>query len=201
MPAPANNPRKVSFHSSIPENAPTLLPNTRAAYKEGQAARKTENYYAVLRVDEEEEHVAIPTVIPNDPPPSSAKPVRSLLRVPRYSDPRPNPFNLRRKKKHQAMYATDKAPERTAISAEEIKEITDDPDFLEKAFKAVHPETGEAAEYRQLRTSSEGHLWEAAMSDEMGRLAQGNSRIEGTDTIQYIRHDEVPQGEKSLTHA
>lgn len=61
---------------------------------------------------------------------------------------------------------------------------------------AFNPDTGQIAEYPELRKCSEGPIWEAAAVDEIGRLFQGlgaDSKIpEGTNTCFFIRHDEVP---------
>lgn len=65
-----------------------------------------------------------------------------------------------------------------------------------RANKAIHPDTGELAEYSKLRTSSMGSEWEAAAADEFGRLAQGNlpHMPTGTDTIHFIHVSQLPKG-------
>jgi hypothetical protein len=71
-------------------------------------------------------------------------------------------------------------------------------DVMARANKAVHPDTGKLAEYQQLRTSSEGHLWEHSCALEMGRLAQGlpPEQPEGRDTFRFIPKSKVPKGAK-----
>ena len=61
------------------------------------------------------------------------------------------------------------------------------------ALKVTHPDTGEQVEYNQLKTSSEGKEWMESCSDEIGRLAQGNSRVKGTNTIHFITYDKIPE--------
>jgi len=57
---------------------------------------------------------------------------------------------------------------------------------------------GLPAEYRNLCTSSEGVEWIIETADTMGCLAQGNSdtAIEGTNTMFFIHHNEIPNGQK-----
>ena len=55
-------------------------------------------------------------------------------------------------------------------------------------------ETGKLLEYRQLlRHPRYKNVWNRSADDEFGRLAQGiGGRVQGTDTIRFIRKDEVP---------
>ena len=63
------------------------------------------------------------------------------------------------------------------------------------AMKAVHPDTGTLSEYPALIKSSDGELWEEACCEEIGRLAQGyGPNITGTDTLHFIRFDQIPKG-------
>ena len=61
---------------------------------------------------------------------------------------------------------------------------------------AFNPDTGQIAEYPELRKCSEGPLWEESAVDEIGRLFQGlgaDSKIPlGTNTCFFIPHSEVP---------
>lgn len=78
-------------------------------------------------------------------------------------------------------------------------EFTDDGDvFLHMCNKAVHPDTGKLAEYNELRTSSEGAIWEQSCAEEMGRLAQGlpPEIPTGRNTIRFISKNEVPRGKR-----
>ena len=59
--------------------------------------------------------------------------------------------------------------------------------------------------YRQLITHSDPEVqkaWLRSAANEYGRLAQGvGGRIKGTDTIQFIRKDEVPANrQKDVTY-
>jgi len=65
-------------------------------------------------------------------------------------------------------------------------------------FSAIHPDTGLPAEYRDLRTSSEGAEWIIETADEIGRLTQGNkeTQVQGTNTMFFIRKDDIPKGRK-----
>lgn len=68
----------------------------------------------------------------------------------------------------------------------------------ELANKAVNPDTGILSEYHTLLKSTDGNHWEEATCDEIGRLAQGNPPdIEGTDTMHFIRFEQIPQGRKA----
>ena len=61
---------------------------------------------------------------------------------------------------------------------------------------AFNPDTGQIAEYPELRKCSEGPIWENAAVDEIGRLFQGlgpGSKLpDGTNTCFFISHDDVP---------
>jgi hypothetical protein len=62
------------------------------------------------------------------------------------------------------------------------------------ANAVMHPITGVAMEYRQLITDPlTKEAWQLSAANEFGRLAQGvGGRIKGTDTIKFIRADELP---------
>ena len=64
---------------------------------------------------------------------------------------------------------------------------------------AINPDTGVAAEYKELRSSSVGPRWELAMSKELGRLFDGYTckddnthSVQGTQTCQFIHRHELP---------
>jgi hypothetical protein len=81
-----------------------------------------------------------------------------------------------------------------------VVELTeDDSAWMAVIYKAVHPDTGLDAEYKELLKSSKGPLWENACADEFGRLAQGNlpTLPTGTDTIHFIHRTEMPKGRKA----
>ena len=65
-------------------------------------------------------------------------------------------------------------------------------DWQHTSYKAIHPDTGDPVEYKDLLTSSDGLLWEECCADEIGRLAQGYKTILGTDTIHFIRITDMP---------
>ena len=69
--------------------------------------------------------------------------------------------------------------------------------WLHFAFAAMNPDTSLPAEYPELLRSSAGQIWEDSCSDEIGRLAQGNSRVKGTDTIFFIKHTDIPAGRRA----
>ena len=62
----------------------------------------------------------------------------------------------------------------------------------------VDEETGWALEYRDLiKDPRYREDWKHSFSNELGRLAQGLKRgINRTDTILFVRHDEIPQERK-----
>ena len=66
----------------------------------------------------------------------------------------------------------------------------------EQANKAINPDTGKLSEYPILLQSSDGIHWEKSCCEEIGRLAQGYppSDIQGTDTIHFIKFDQIPSG-------
>ena len=70
--------------------------------------------------------------------------------------------------------------------------------FFHQCLAAVHPDTGKSVEYTALLKSSDGHLWEESTCEEIGRLAQGYLPTipKGTDTLHFIRFDQVPKDRK-----
>jgi hypothetical protein len=56
----------------------------------------------------------------------------------------------------------------------------------------MNPDTNRVAEYRELASSSDGHLWAASNAEEIYRLANGKGDIPGTETITFIAPQEVP---------
>lgn len=67
------------------------------------------------------------------------------------------------------------------------------------ANKAINPDTGKLAEYGVLLKSSDGKHWEESCCEEIGRLAQGYlpNIPEGTDTMHFIRFDQIPKNRKA----
>ena len=61
---------------------------------------------------------------------------------------------------------------------------------------AINPGTGQIAECRKLSQSSDGPIWKASNSDEIGRLAQGFGTIKGAITIFFIHPLAMPPGRK-----
>ena len=67
----------------------------------------------------------------------------------------------------------------------------------------VDVETGKSLEYRQLMRDPEHKLiWNNSMSNQIGRLAQGNSRVQGTNTMFFITYENIPIDHcKDITYA
>jgi hypothetical protein len=67
---------------------------------------------------------------------------------------------------------------------------------------AINPDTGLPAEYLELSLSSDGLPWQGSMSEEVGRLVQGNgSTVEnGYETMRFLPITEIPRGTK-ITYA
>ena len=70
------------------------------------------------------------------------------------------------------------------------------PESFEHAYlgHAINPDTGLIANYKTLRKSSQGELWEKANADEFGRLLQGNgtTTTTGTNTMKFIDPKDLP---------
>ena len=63
----------------------------------------------------------------------------------------------------------------------------------------INPDTGKAAEYKELRTSSAGPRWELAMCKELGCLFQGykcaadtTHLVQGTHICTFINRAQIP---------
>ena len=77
-----------------------------------------------------------------------------------------------------------------------------------KTIKAIFPtvhhiynEHGKKETIDTLRNSAQKDVWEWALSNEWGRLAQGNIYgVQATDTIEFITPEEIPKG-KDITYA
>jgi hypothetical protein len=72
-----------------------------------------------------------------------------------------------------------------------------------EAHAAIHPDTGATLNYRVLEAGPDRDVWLRSMANDLGRLAQGvgkcrpaDDRIKGTDTIFFIRTQDVPVGRK-----
>ena len=63
-----------------------------------------------------------------------------------------------------------------------------------QANKAINPDTGALADYKELRNSSDGDYWTNSCSDEVGRLAQGRASkgTKGTSTFRFVSRSEIP---------
>jgi hypothetical protein len=64
----------------------------------------------------------------------------------------------------------------------------------EWANSIIDPETGASLEYRHfLKIPAKAAAWTHSFANELGRLAQGvGGRLKGTNTIFFIRHDQIP---------
>ena len=58
-------------------------------------------------------------------------------------------------------------------------------------------ETGKLLNYKKLLKTKHKDTWTKSCSNEFGRLAQGNDTVEGTNTIFFIHHKEMPKGRKA----
>ena len=69
----------------------------------------------------------------------------------------------------------------------------------QQANKAINPDTGKLSEYSTLLKSSDGKHWEESCCQEIGRLAAGYPPEvpTGTETIHFIRFDQIPAGRKA----
>ena len=64
----------------------------------------------------------------------------------------------------------------------------------------VYDKSGQKQTLAKVRAGTEAKKWERALSNECGRLAQGNDAgIAGTDTIQFIWRQDVPS-DKRVTY-
>ena len=63
----------------------------------------------------------------------------------------------------------------------------------QSALHVYHPETGKKQTLQQLITGNNKNSWLQSLSNEWGRLAQGNQfGINGTDTIEFILYSTMP---------
>ena len=65
------------------------------------------------------------------------------------------------------------------------------------ANKAINPDTGQAAEYKELSKSSAGPRWIGEHGSEIGRLAQGHKEVQGTNTMFFTPVTQLPPGRKA----
>jgi hypothetical protein len=77
--------------------------------------------------------------------------------------------------------------------------IRTNPPRIHVAAAAIHCDTGQAVEYRQLLKSTDGPLWEARAVEEWARVAQGLPSAgipvtAGTNSIRFISRNELPPG-------
>ena len=72
------------------------------------------------------------------------------------------------------------------------------------ALSVMDLESGKELKYRELLKHPKlGEIWNGSSSNEFDRLAQGKTgRVKGTDTIDFIHYDEIPQDQgKDVTYA
>jgi hypothetical protein len=64
------------------------------------------------------------------------------------------------------------------------------------AHAVIDPTTGKLQNYQQLMQGPDADIWIQGCTNEMGRLLLGIDPASntGTDTIQFIGHEEVPAG-------
>ena len=71
------------------------------------------------------------------------------------------------------------------------------------ACAVIDPVNGKSLEYRHLiKHPVYKHIWNNSMSNEIGRLAQGNKNVKGTDTMFFIEYNDIPfDRRKDITYA
>ena len=71
------------------------------------------------------------------------------------------------------------------------------------AHAIIDADTGRSLEYRQLiRDPKHKEVWTTSMSNEIGRLAQGNNIVQGTNTMFFITYENIPNNRrKDITYA
>jgi hypothetical protein len=128
-------------------------------------------------------------VIQPETTPSGAAP---LSHVAKAASPRRSNRKRRKSQKHQR--TTDNAQANAMHTCPSL----DNDDHWALHGTAINPDTGQVAEYNELSKSSDGALWILSNTEEFGRLAQGlgpdSHMPHGTDTIRFIRRDQVPKG-------
>ena len=73
--------------------------------------------------------------------------------------------------------------------------------FLYPIANHIYNHRGKKETIDSLRASPQKEVWEKALSNEWGRLAQGNVHgVNATDTIDFIQHTQVPTG-RDITYA
>ena len=65
------------------------------------------------------------------------------------------------------------------------------------ALAVMCEETGKLLNYCKLLKTKHKDTWIKSCSNEFGSLAQGNDIVEGTNTIFFIRHEDIPKGCKA----
>ena len=64
-------------------------------------------------------------------------------------------------------------------------------------FHIYNKETGKKETIETLRSGKDAHIWDKAVSNEFGRLAQGNVHgVTATDTIEFISKKDIPHNKK-----
>jgi len=66
---------------------------------------------------------------------------------------------------------------------------------VERALAVMDQDSGKMMNYRQLRKHPKfNKAWTTSSANELGPLANGvDGRVKGTNTIRFIKHDDVPQ--------
>ena len=74
---------------------------------------------------------------------------------------------------------------------------------LHGACAVIDPVSGKSLEYRHLIQHPQyKKIWSRSMSNEIGRLAQGNNKVKGTNTMFFITYDDIPfDRRKDITYA
>ena len=71
---------------------------------------------------------------------------------------------------------------------------------LQEKINHIFNNDGKKMSLDELLNSSMAHIWETAVSNELGRLSQGVNGIKGNDVIDFIRKSDVPNN-KIVTYA
>ena len=71
------------------------------------------------------------------------------------------------------------------------------------ACAVIDPDTGKTLQYKQLiQHPKHKNIWNTSMSNEIGRLAQGNKNVKGTNTMFFLPFEEIPiNRKKDITYA
>jgi hypothetical protein len=137
------------------------------------------------------------TITYNSKPPTGSSPIQA---PPTHTDRSQKSNRQHEGAARRAQAPSRRSPRRHRGNYAPTLNVPEFVDYCALHGTAMYPDTGMIAGYKALSKSSDGHLWKASNTEEIGRMCQGlgpnSSMPTGTNTLFFIDRHQIPKNKK-----